>query len=61
MKNEASIQGRFLTVGDEREMLAYKGDQTQVIDVGGPTVIAMLNDSHIHVIRGGLNYTMEPL
>ncbi|GHO82674.1 hypothetical protein KSZ_06800 [Dictyobacter formicarum] len=51
--------GRFLVVGNERETLEYKGNQTQVIDLQGRTVIPGLNDSHIHVIRGGLNYTME--
>ena len=30
-----------------------------MIDAGGRTVIPGLNDSHIHVIRGGLNYDME--
>ena len=36
-----------------------RGDRTQVIDVGGRTVIPGLNDSHLHLIRGGLNYNME--
>src|SRR5262249_50309687 len=35
------------------------GDQTQVIDVGGRTIIPGLNDSHLHLIRGGLNFNME--
>ena len=30
-----------------------------MIDAGGRTVIPGLNDSHIHVIRGGLNYHLE--
>ena len=30
-----------------------------MIDAGGRTVIPGLNDSHTHVIRGGLNYNME--
>jgi predicted amidohydrolase YtcJ len=51
--------GRFLAVGDEKDMQAYQGATTQVIDAGGHTVIPGLNDSHIHVIRGGLNYNME--
>ena len=32
---------------------------TDVIDLGGRTVIPGLNDSHLHVIRGGLHYNME--
>jgi len=35
------------------------GDNTAVIDLGGRRVIPGLNDSHIHPIRGGLNYNME--
>ncbi len=51
--------GRFLAVGDERSVMAHRGPGTQVIDVKGRTVIPGLNDSHIHVIRGGLNYNLE--
>ncbi|MCS6860295.1 MAG: amidohydrolase [Abditibacteriales bacterium] len=51
--------GRFIAVGTDKEVMNHKGNQTQVIDVGGRTVIPGLNDSHIHVIRGGLNYNME--
>ena len=51
--------GRFQAVGSEAEVMAFKGDGTRVIDLKGHTVIPGLNDSHIHVIRGGLNYNME--
>src|SRR3546814_10914541 len=33
--------------------------RTRVIDAGGRRVIPGLNDSHTHLIRGGLNYNME--
>jgi len=36
-----------------------RGDKTLVIDLKGRRVIPGLNDSHIHPIRGGLNYNME--
>src|SRR6202035_1444154 len=39
--------------------LRERGPATKVIDCGGRTVIPGLNDSHIHLIRGGLNYNME--
>jgi predicted amidohydrolase YtcJ len=55
----AVAEGRFLFAGGDKEAMAYKGAATQVIDAGGRTVIPGLNDSHIHVIRGGLNYNME--
>jgi predicted amidohydrolase YtcJ len=51
--------GRFLVVGTEREVMATRGDNTQVIDLKRRTVIPGLNDSHIHLIRGGLNYNLE--
>lgn len=52
-------EGRILETGDERTVLKRAGAQTKIIDLKGRTVIPGLNDSHIHVIRGGLNYNME--
>src|SRR2546425_2868796 len=52
-------EGRFVAVGTDADIMTYRGDTTQMIDVGGRTVIPGLNDSHIHPIRGGLNYNME--
>ena len=40
-------------------MRALAGPPTQVIDLGGRRAIPGLIDSHMHVIRGGLNYNME--
>ena len=51
--------GRFLAVGDNRQISGYADSSTQTIDLKGRTVIPGLNDSHIHIIRGGLNYNME--
>ena len=51
--------GRFAAVGSNEEIMALRGAKTQVIDLGGRTVIPGLNDSHMHPIRGGLNYNME--
>lgn len=50
---------RFLVVGTEKEVMATRGDQTQIIDLRRRTVIPGLNDSHLHLIRGGLNYNLE--
>ncbi|MEM9541551.1 MAG: amidohydrolase [Cyanobacteria bacterium P01_E01_bin.42] len=52
-------ENRFLAVGTEKEVMAYRGDRTQAIDLNRRTVIPGLNDSHTHLIRGGLNYNME--
>jgi predicted amidohydrolase YtcJ len=51
--------GQFLVVGDDRTIHTHAGPETKRIDLKGRTVIPGLNDSHIHVIRGGLNYNME--
>ncbi len=50
--------GRIVAAGGE-ELLKTAGKTTQRIDLRGRRVIPGLNDSHIHVIRGGLNYNME--
>lgn len=55
----AITDGRFSAVGDASDILASKGPQTKVIDLGGRRAIPGLIDSHTHVIRGGLNYNME--
>ena len=55
----AVSNGRFAAVGSEQEVDRFKGADTRVIDAGGRTLIPGLHDSHIHLIRGGLNYTLE--
>ncbi|MDJ0797197.1 MAG: amidohydrolase [Calothrix sp. MO_167.B12] len=55
----AITNGKFIAVGTDKEVMAYKGDRTKVIDVKGKTVIPGINDTHTHLIRGGLNYNME--
>ena len=55
----AIAKGRFIAVGTAKEVMAYKGDNTKIIDVKGKTVIPGINDTHTHLIRGGLNYNME--
>ncbi|MEO1089506.1 MAG: amidohydrolase [Pseudomonadota bacterium] len=51
--------GRVLAVGTEAEVMALDDGNTKIVDIGGRRVIPGLNDSHTHLIRGGLNYTME--
>jgi hypothetical protein len=55
----AVYEGRFLAVGSDEEIMRLRGAKTDVIDLGDRTVIPRLNDSHMHPIRGGLNYNME--
>jgi hypothetical protein len=54
----AVAQGRIAAVGGE-ELLAAADDETKRIDLKGRRVIPGLNDSHTHVIRGGLFYNLE--
>jgi hypothetical protein len=51
--------GKVIAAGSDSEILQQCGPATQVIDGMGRTVIPGLNDSHMHPIRGGLNYNME--
>jgi predicted amidohydrolase YtcJ len=55
----AIADGRFLSVGRAREVEATAGAKTQRIDLHGRRVIPGLIDSHMHIIRGGLNYNLE--
>lgn len=55
----AITAGRFSATGSDRDVLALRGPETQVIDLNGRTVVPGLNDSHLHIIRGGLNFNLE--
>ena len=51
--------GRFVAVGTDQELMARADAATKRIDLKGRRVIPGLIDSHMHIIRGGLNYNME--
>jgi predicted amidohydrolase YtcJ len=51
--------GNVSATGNSDEMLRLASPATTIIDARGRTVIPGLNDSHMHPIRGGLNYNME--
>ncbi len=51
--------GKIVATGKSDEILRQRGPETKVIDGKGRTVVPGLNDSHMHPIRGGLNYNME--
>ncbi|MDR0933704.1 MAG: amidohydrolase [Burkholderiaceae bacterium] len=52
-------EGRFIAVGTEADAMKYRGTKTRAVDLNGRTLIPGLNDSHLHLIRGGLNYNLE--
>jgi predicted amidohydrolase YtcJ len=56
----AMKDGIILAVGNSKQILnKYKNAATIVVDAKNKTVIPGLNDSHIHIIREGLNYNAE--
>lgn len=52
-------KGKVLAYGTTSEILKLKGEQTKVIDAKGRTIIPGLNDSHLHLTRGGRFYNAE--
>jgi predicted amidohydrolase YtcJ len=51
--------GRILATGTNDQLRREHSADADVVDLKGHTVIPGLNDSHLHVIRGGLHYNME--
>jgi predicted amidohydrolase YtcJ len=51
--------GRIVAVGSDADMKPFESDRARTIDANRRRVIPGLNDSHIHLIRGGLNYHLE--
>jgi len=55
----AITSGKISATGTDEEILRLRGPMTRVIDGKRKTVIPGLNDSHMHPIRGGLNFNLE--
>lgn len=51
--------GIVAVIGSDKEVRKLADEKTQQIDLKKRRVIPGLNDSHLHLIRGGLNYNME--
>lgn len=51
--------GRIAAVGSDADITRLAGPRTRHIALDGRRVIPGLIDSHMHPIRGGLNYNME--
>lgn len=51
--------GKFIAVGTNNEVMQFRNEEAEIIDLKGQVIIPGLNDSHLHLIRGGLNYNLE--
>ena len=51
--------GKVIAVGTSFDLLQQYSKGATLVNLGGRTVIPGLNDSHLHVIRGGLHYNLE--
>lgn len=51
----AIADGRIVYVGDNRGVAAFIGAKTKIIDLKGKMVLPGFQDSHVHLISGGLS------
>jgi len=51
--------GKFIAVGNDSQIMEFASETTKIIDLHKKRVVPGINDSHIHLIRGGLNYNLE--
>lgn len=51
--------GVFIKVGSDEDILTLKKTGTKIIDAGGRRMLPGLNDSHLHITRGGRFYNLE--
>jgi predicted amidohydrolase YtcJ len=54
-----AVAGGRVTALGGAELLVSASDATRRIDLQGRRAVPGLNDSHLHLIRGGLNFNME--
>ncbi len=46
--------GEIVAIGTADEIAAWRGDATEVLDLGGTAVFPGFHDLHVHAIGGGL-------
>ena len=51
--------GRIVAVGSNADIRKMAGAGTDIVDLGGRTVVPGLIDTHLHAIRGGQTYKFE--
>src|ERR1700759_4916475 len=55
----AIAKGEIVASGNDHDTMQWANESTRRIDLNGRTVVPGLNDSHLHIIRGGLNFNLE--
>jgi len=55
----AISDGKIIAAGNDGLVDQFADAATQIIDLKKRRVVPGINDSHIHLIRGGLNYNLE--
>lgn len=50
----AVLGDRIVAVGSDREVEAWRGARTQIIDASGKLLLPGFNDAHVHFVDGGL-------
>lgn len=51
--------GKFIAIGHDSEVMKFSGSSTKLVNLDKKRVVPGINDSHIHLIRGGLNFNLE--
>ncbi|RPJ00560.1 MAG: amidohydrolase [Candidatus Aminicenantes bacterium] len=46
--------GKIVFVGDSRKAMMRRGSSTRIVDLGGRLVLPAFQDSHIHLVMGGV-------
>src|SRR5262245_35569762 len=54
-------EGKVLAVGTDAEVLRHRGPRTEVIDLGGKTVLPGLMDSHVHPTGAAMHEFDHPV
>ena len=54
----AVAHGRVLAVGDDGDLTVLRGPRTQVVDLGGRTLVPGFHDAHDHMIGFGMQLRM---
>ena len=49
--------GLILAVGSKSKVMAHRGDKTEMVDLGGRTMIPGFIDAHSHIVQQSLKYS----